>query len=524
MKEGFRQSMSWLHTWAGLLLGWLLYFIFLTGTAGYFDTEIDRWMKPELPVAQAVPAQRALAVTEGYLRRHAAQADCWFIVLPTDRNQPYPRVFWLGGGGSLAKLLDAGTGAPLEARATGGGQQLYRMHWRLHYLPSAVADWLVIVATLFMLTAIVTGVIVHKKIFADFFTFRLRKGQRSWLDAHNVLSVTALPFHLMITFSGLVFYAATLMPLVIAAHYGIGRDAPKALYEELSGGTPLGGHSGAAAELVPLDGLLEQAQARWGPGQVQSLDVQHPGEAQARVLVRRVIPGPLRSAESLVFDGASGALIEARPAVHSKPKAVADVLLGLHEGLFADLTLRWLYFLSGLAGTAMIATGLVLWTVKRGNKRAKADAMALRGLNSVERLNVGTVVGLPIAIAAYFWANRLIPAGLEGRAAWEAHAMFAVWLAMLAHSVWRSPGRGWAEQAWLAAAAYGLLPLLNALTTQRHLGVSLARGDWVMAGFDLTMLAMGAGFACMAMYMTRRARGERHAAARYLEAPRRARL
>ena len=31
--------------------------------------------------------------------------------------------------------------------------------------------------------------------------------------------------------------------------------------------------------------------------------------------------------------------------------------------------------------------------------------------------------------------------------------------------------------------------MINALTTQRHLAVSLPAGDWVMAGFDLTCLA-----------------------------------
>lgn len=28
MKEGFRQAMAWLHTWAGLVFGWLLFAIF----------------------------------------------------------------------------------------------------------------------------------------------------------------------------------------------------------------------------------------------------------------------------------------------------------------------------------------------------------------------------------------------------------------------------------------------------------------------------------------------------------------
>ena len=47
MKEGFRQSMAWLHTWTGLVVGWILFFVFLTGTAGYVQIELTRWMQPE---------------------------------------------------------------------------------------------------------------------------------------------------------------------------------------------------------------------------------------------------------------------------------------------------------------------------------------------------------------------------------------------------------------------------------------------------------------------------------------------
>jgi hypothetical protein len=32
------------------------------------------------------------------------------------------------------------------------------------------------------------------------------------------------------------------------------------------------------------------------------------------------------------------------------------------------------------------------------------------------------------------------------------------------------------------------LPEINAVTTQTHLGITLAQGNWVYAGFDLTML------------------------------------
>lgn len=47
MKQGFRQSMAWLHIWTGLVVGWVLFFIFLTGTASYVHSELTRWMQPE---------------------------------------------------------------------------------------------------------------------------------------------------------------------------------------------------------------------------------------------------------------------------------------------------------------------------------------------------------------------------------------------------------------------------------------------------------------------------------------------
>ena len=40
------QSLSWLHTWDGLVFGWILFSIFLTGTLAAFDKEIDGWMRP----------------------------------------------------------------------------------------------------------------------------------------------------------------------------------------------------------------------------------------------------------------------------------------------------------------------------------------------------------------------------------------------------------------------------------------------------------------------------------------------
>nr|WP_289851827.1 PepSY-associated TM helix domain-containing protein [Marinobacter salexigens] len=496
--------MAWLHTWAGLTLGWVLFLMFLTGTAGYFDTEIDRWMQPELPPAQThLNATDTAAVLLARLEKEAPEAERWFLRLPTDRNQPYPSVFWQGAsvdaGASAARgnlKLNGETGETFQARETGGGQLLYQMHWRLHYLSRAQADVIVGFATLFMLVALVSGVIIHKKIFKDFFTFRPSKGQRSWLDAHNVFSVLALPFHLMITYSGLVFMAFSYMPLVVAAHYGVDGEARSQFIADVFDPPGQVEATNEPAPLVPLTGLIAKAEDQWGKGRIRNIDIRHPGDRNARVIIHENIEKSLASAAGLmVFNGVSGELLRMVPKEPSAAKGARDLFIGLHEGLFAGPVLRWLYFFSGLLGTGMIATGLLLWAVKRRQRAERAAGTENRGLRLVEKLNVGTIVGLPIGIAAYFWANRLLPIGIEGRADWEINALFITWAAMLLYGTLRPTKRAWIEQLSLATIAFALLPLINALTTNSHLGQSLRGGDLVMVGFDLAMLFIGAAFA-----------------------------
>ena len=48
MEKSFTQRMDWLHTWFGLVLGWLAFALFLTGTIAVFWFEIQHWAQPEL--------------------------------------------------------------------------------------------------------------------------------------------------------------------------------------------------------------------------------------------------------------------------------------------------------------------------------------------------------------------------------------------------------------------------------------------------------------------------------------------
>jgi uncharacterized iron-regulated membrane protein len=533
VKEGFRQSMAWLHTWMGLVVGWVLLFVFVTGTAGYFNVEITRWMQPERPLVEALAYDpQRFALAQACLDVHAAGADAWGIDVPGGTERGRARadigVWWVmpppapadggkpGRGERHAARLDAATGERLpdvpEGRETGGGSVLYAMHYALHYLPYDWAIRIVGICTMLMLLAIVSGIITHKKIFADFFTFRPNKGQRSWLDAHNLISVTALPFFLMITYSGLVFFQYAYLP---AAHQVVfdgdwDRYSASMRGEDVVAGAaaPAEPSSSKLARPWPLEGIVEHAGGA-GAGRIVGIRVDRPGTDAAVV--------HLFGGEQVQrYDGATGKPV-AESEQRDKPasEAFQRVLFWLHEGRFAGALLRWLYFLSGLLGCAMIATGLVLWTVKRRrdqDKRLNAGQSVAFGFRLVEALNIGSIVGLPMGVAVYFWVNRLIPADFDKRADWEVHALFIAWGLALLHAGVRlhraKPLLVWREQLWLACAAFALLPVLNLLTTDRHLGVTLPAGDWVLAGFDLTMLGLGGLFAFAALRVGWRMRAD----------------
>ena len=537
--EGPRQSMSWLHTWASLILGWLLYAIFLTGTLSFFQNEITTWMKPELH--QSVPQKTQIEqmnVALAYLQMHHADAESWAIQLPHAR-QNYTSINIRGANedprarrGGKRVILDSATGEVLEARETRGGGFLYRFHFDLYGMPRVWARWIVGIATLLMLVAIVSGVITHKKIFKDFFTFRSGKGQGSWLDAHNATAVFALPFHIMITFSGLLLLLFTIMPWGVNQIYenrgAFLQDQRKTLLQEQPatretdarqegearpnrtngdaqserGEGRRGGkeqHLVQAAPLADFAPIFAQANQEWKHNPIATVTIVKPNTTQAKIELRALngVSVAYRNVyPSLAFNGVSGELNvdDTQLNTPSTANGIYNIFTSLHEARGVDLALRWILFLSGVVGTMMIATGLILWCVKRAPQQQKQGYKSF-GYRTVEVLNITAVIGLPIACAAYFYANRFIPLNLDMRANWEIRTFFIVWLLSFCYTLIRTHRQAWLELLMLATVAYALLPIINFMTGGQALWNSISHGQWVIATFDLAMWVLAVLFA-----------------------------
>lgn len=490
MKNSLRQAMAWLHTWAGLLSGWLLFVVFVGGTLACFDRELDDWMRPALHDLAGPQPTRFDAAFER-VEAEAPDAHMWWAHVSSARKRGV-EAFWFNDDGSEgAVLLDPRDGAAIPG--TAGGQFFFRLHYDLH--AGLWGMYAVGLLGMMMLVALVAGVITHKKIFKDFFMLRWRGGgQRAWLDGHNLAGVLGLPFHVMIAYTGVAIFAASYIFGGTQAAYG---GDTEAFFADAGGFYEREETGKALTSRHSVDALVADAERRMGVP-VDWASIHHPADGSALIAFgtdhsRRVA----WDMQQVQYDAATGAF------VHQSAPATAGYtayafLGGLHMAQFGGAPLRWLYFVLGLAGCVMLATGMQVWVRKRAQRCATAGLVSGHGL--VRALNVGVVAGMPLACASMLLANRLLPAAIEHRASAEITVFCSVWaLAAVWGAARDRVGRGWRDLFLATAIAMAAIPVVNAATAaDSHLGATLARGEWALAAVDLVALAFAFGFALLA--------------------------
>ncbi len=547
MFKSFRLAMTWVHTWFGLVLGFVLMVVFFFGSLSVFDREIDRWALPETrfepqvmpsfdtrlgPIfEQIVPDQAELEAARGRVggalpgalpvmnwsayTTHRDPVLSLFAEFAVTNNPDDPDDHVHGH-----VTIDPRTGGILQHdQLEIGSEFFYPMHYSLHLHWLDLGYWIVGLAALTMLAALVSGVVIHRKLFRELFTFRPKKPtQRSTLDLHNLTGVVALPFHFMFALTGLIIFAGVYLPVSETLL------KPEALAharaEAEKNGLPFK-PAGRAAALSSVDAMIVEAKRRWAardmPGEVGFLTVTHVGDVNSYVSVYRAGSDRVTLVgQGVHFEGPSGRVLyeEPPPAVVS---AINDFLTGLHLQHFEHWLLRWLYVAGGLSGCVCIATGLVFFVGKRKLRHATRD---ITGARWVDALAVTAVTGMLLATLALLVANRLLPADLAQRASWEEGVFWSAWLLAFVHAAARSaPAQqariapAWREQCWAVVPLAVAAVVLNWITTGDHLLKTVGDGYWPVAGFDLALSGVAVLATLAALQLRRRERSQSKAQA-----------
>ncbi|AMG03803.1 PepSY-associated TM helix domain-containing protein [Vibrio mimicus] len=446
-QPNLQRGSLWLHSWLGLLLGWLCYLIFFTGTLSFYRTELSFWSIPEAHVS-AGPRIDFEPIFR-YLDQHASGAKSWTIQLPTERDSGVI-ARWIKPAPDnkdrnvrQTVRLDPITGKAIEYRESRLFNMLYRMHIELYGIPRVAGRWVVGITAFAMFIALVSGIIIHKRIFKDMFTFQPKKKLRSWLDLHNVAAVLALPLHIVLTYSGLMLFMYMMMPWGVEAALGADRSA----MTKVTGGKF--GHSEFVVPSHPsiempaqltLPNVLSQLLVHpnmtknWQNG-VSSIEIRQPQSSQQNIIVwEQGADTILNRARSnrWHFDSQTGQLlkVEKTKVMEGSTVKIYNAMTALHMQRYAKPVQRALFFIGGLLGTLMVGSGLHIWLEKRPVKK-NTEYKVRFGLVLTKGLNVAFLVGFPTAMVFSMWLNRLLPIGFVERSLTEINGFLVFWMMTL---------------------------------------------------------------------------------------------
>ena len=481
MNPDFRKSMIWLHTYSGLVLGWLLFTIFLTGSLSYFNPEISQWMKPEL--VKVTSAQNLTNQSLEKLHKLAVDADSWRIILPNERTQHWS-LQWNYGRERHNLSLGANYDQVITPRDTEGGNFFRIFHHSLQ-LRGYGGRYIVGVAAMVMLVTVFSGIFTHRRLFREFFTLRLGKLLKTLTDFHALAGLVTIPFCIMICSSGIMIYAIMYIPFSADHFSGGQRELSRALSPGL---IEIDKNAPSQIPLRDFGVVQREIENHWqGNNQIRRITFEKPFSQDGRIVVDRIKNLTIsKQPERLVFSSYDGKPLQGYVEA-SNATRVRRVFFGLHEAHFADIRLRWLLFLLGLLSSALIGTGLIIWLKKRLIKIEKPQL----GYFLVERLNIAVIGGLPLAIVAFFLSNRLLPKLLEDRATLEVQVFFLTWLVCLFLSLFRPAKKAWVELLLASALGCYLLPIIDLYQDSERLKDAILEVNSVYLTFALFILFMG---------------------------------
>lgn len=465
MKPDFRKTMIWLHTYSGLVIGWLIFVIWVTGTLSYYNDELTQWMKPEL--GTHAPSQQLINQSLTQLKERAPNAKQWNISLPNERSNALT-LSWTNSLERRAKrhsvILNSDSLQSIEPRETQGGNFFRVFHYTLN-LRQFGGRYIAGVVAMMMLVAVFTGIFTHRRFFRDFFTLRFKSTLRALTDLHAIAGVITIPFCFVLSFSALAIYISMYSPWSMNHHFDKGlRTIDRQISTRLSIVSPT---NESVSPIESFDHIAKKITEVWPEANaIGRISYRLPSDANGRIIVTRQHSQSLSNkSESIAFYPHSGEIVE-QQAPEQFARMFRRVFYGLHEARFASAPLRALLFFMGVASSFLIASGLIMWLNKRLEKVKKRHI----GHTLVERLNVSTIMGLTIAIAGYFYANRLISVEMIERSTAEIDVFFGTWLGAIFYSLARPIKKAWSELLLIAAAGYSLLPLLDLLINK----------DWIM--------------------------------------------
>ncbi|MEM7781544.1 MAG: PepSY-associated TM helix domain-containing protein [Pseudomonadota bacterium] len=375
------------HGWSGMVLGLLLYVVVLTGAIAVLAHEIGVWSSGSDgssaldPNAAASVNQLAEEVPEAWteeVRLFSNLEGDTVALFHTHQENPESGAVEDYGG---RYVIERGSGEILS-RSEGYNDTLYptdrasalegfitELHINLH-IPSPWGLYATGILGLLLMTAAVSGMILHRHLFRDMFVSpRFSSMLLTKRDRHILAGTWSLPFAFILAFTG-AFYSFVIsigFPIVLMTAFG--GDIQKATSAFQPPSTIA--EDATPQTLGSLGTIYSDVEARTGSAPTNAT-ITNLGRADSVVSVFAMASNGDVLGGNHAYAGSDGSYIGPRPLIGSEPNAAATALglMGaLHFGNFAGLMSKAVWVALGLAMCYVNISGMRMWTQRRSEER-----------------------------------------------------------------------------------------------------------------------------------------------------------
>ena len=408
-----------LHTWVGISSGILLFICFMAGGLSMFQHEISKWATPPAQSLNAIEINQYNDLVSKVQAEHPETLKSFQLNLDSAEFH-YAPMQWkapvekrgeeegidLHQNAMLASLNEDGTLQVEQENLSKLGWLIEQLH-ETAGIPGSLGHHTLgvyvmgIVSVLYFL-ALMTGLIVLlPTLVKDYCAIRSGKNKkRFWLDAHNVIGITSLPFHILICVTVIAF-----------AFHDVIYDVFDGL---VSKDKPLTTRPPAMKVVEPVEPLnvekiFANVQRQAPEYQISSIsfnNLDQPEKASARV--------NLYSSEQMLrgdrFDVMMFNPYQTQPYktnnLNTHATAMDQVvrsMFSLHFGNYGGDFTRWLYFVFGIAGAFLFYSGNILWIesrIKRQKNPENIPPKQRKDVRFIANLTIGACLGCVLAVVA----------------------------------------------------------------------------------------------------------------------------
>ena len=481
------------HAWVGLVISTLLFIIFFAGSLSLFLKDISVWERNPHFVTMGERNDFSLdAVVADVSKSYNVNTHGYFgLSLPT-ADQPITNIYFeeeVSEEVHVDKHLLVSPDGKLLGDGAGfdWGVFLYKLHYNLH-IPT-VGLYFVGIVTLFFFVALLSGVVIHwRKIINKFFQYRKDGKKDKLLDAHNLIGVMGLPFHIMYAFSGLVFNLLIIYQISYAVVL-YGGDQNK-LFKAAGVVDVHLEETDIRLPVVGLDKLLAKAKSSLGEVTIGRISIDHFGDESASVTFRGMDESQFSTRKEATYHIASGReLFLTKNNYDNDLRGGLAVISSLHFGDFAGYAMRILFFVLGIGTCYIILTGNLMWLQKKTSLRKEKQNQL--GLRLVYAMTTGGFIGTIFATAVGFICARVIATDYIGRSDLISYIFFAcLFTAIIVSLMIKAQKQFAAIFLKVTALLLAITPMLDWLFVAQGITTMLELGQYSVIVVEVMLLSL----------------------------------